>query len=704
MHSRRLFYGWRVCVTLFLTLVMFIWADSPGLAADDVKLVIDGRVIDASPPPIIKNGRTLVPVRLVSETLGAYVGWHAESRTVTITKGNRSVQLRIDNRLVAYTEDRTTYGLSDVPPQIFGNRTFVPLRLVSNALGVSVSWNDSERTVYVDSSVPAAVTPFFDMALPSIEPGQTITGTTELQVTFNDTPPAGAAEVRFLLLDPETGRGPIVARGSDLKGIYQWLPDPFYNGIRVLAAAIYDQEGRFLAGCVIPVELAVAPQVALAGIAQEQVVEDSVSLRVDLNFVAEYVKYEITNIDTGNVMVTGEKDPQGTYTWTPQFADNGATSIRAIAYDRSGQAYYSPPVTVKVDVKRKLQLRGVSPGATVERPVTLWFSRNFLVSRAEYILKDIKTGKEEILLPADGQLSYKWFPGPEQAGTWELTAKVTDTKGNTYTTEPITIQVPAKPILLLESIGPNQVLTGTVKLRSSANVPLSSITYQLLNPETGEKRVIADGSASQAEYSWTPEEKDSGSWQIQAVATTISGEKIASEAIPVKVYLGPVYGPQPIIEKSKFLDFVSQLAKQSQERTGMSAALQVAQAILETGWGQYTPVDKYTGRLSYNLFGIKGQGPAGSVISNTWEEYNGNTFRVDATFRAYNNPAESWADHKKLLLTARRYEPFRAVMHNSTQGAWALRRAGYATDSKYPLKLISIIKRYDLHLLDEVSI
>lgn len=349
-----------MCVTLFLTLVMFICAEPPGLAADDVKLAIDGREIDASPPPIIKNSRTLVPVRLVSETLGAFVEWQAESMTVIIRKGNCSIQLRIDNRLVAYTEDQTTYGLSDVPPQIFSNRTFVPLRLVSNALGVSVSWDNSDRTVYVDSSVPVAVTPFFDMTLPSIEPGQTITGTTELQVSFNGTPPAGAAEVRFLFLDPETGRGPIVARGSDLKGIYQWLPDPFYNGIRVLAAVIYDNEGGFLAGSVIPMELAVAPQVALAGVAQEQAVVDSVSLKVDLNFVAEYVKYEITNTDTNNVVVTEETDPLGTYTWTPQFADNGSTSIRAIAYDRSGQAYYSPPVTVKVDVKRKLQLRGVS--------------------------------------------------------------------------------------------------------------------------------------------------------------------------------------------------------------------------------------------------------------------------------------------------------------------------------------------------------
>lgn len=179
---------------------------------------------------------------------------------------------------------------------------------------------------------------------------------------------------------------------------------------------------------------------------------------------------------------------------------------------------------------------------------------------------------------------------------------------------------------------------------------------------------------------------------------------MTSEGVPFRVYLGELYAARPVVEKDKFLDLAAGLASQSWQKTGMSAALQTAQAILETGWGQSVPVDKYTGKFSFNLFGIKGTGPAGSVISNTWEEYNGQTYRVDANFRAYNSIEESWADHKELLLTASRYEPFRAVMHDSTQGAWALKRAGYATDSKYPLKLMDIIRRYDLQKLDEVKI
>ncbi len=114
--------------------------------------------------------------------------------------------------------------------------------------------------------------------------------------------------------------------------------------------------------------------------------------------------------------------------------------------------------------------------------------------------------------------------------------------------------------------------------------------------------------------------------------------------------MGKIYEAVPIIEKDKFLNLASTLARDSWEKTGMSAALQTAQSILETGWGQSVPVDKYSGKLSYNLFGIKGEGPKGSVIYNTWEVYNGKTYYVDAKFRAYNSVEESWADHKNFFI------------------------------------------------------
>lgn len=703
MQKKKKLNGRKFFLGIILAVLFSFGLALPGLAANNVKLVIDQKNIDVSPLPIIRDGRTLVPVRVVSESLGANVNWDEQNRTVHIVKGNKAVLLRIDNRLVDFTDGgSTTFSLCDVPPMIIDNRTFVPLRLVSNALGVGVHWKGESRTVIVDSGISVPFSPFFDVTIPTVQAGQNISGLTTLQLGTATTLPAGAQEVRFQLLDPRTGRGPVIARGNNITALYSWLPDPIDTGLKVLAGAVYDHKGNFLAGTAIPVQIAVVPQLSLTGVSHGQVIEGNAQIGVATNFLAHYVKYEITNLGNGKVTVTDEVDPQGPYVWAPEVSDNGSYNLRAIAYDALGRAYSSPTITVTVDVKPTLALRGVSAGV-VDKPVTLWVWRNFPITQVEYILKDVNTGREMVLAQS-GYSSFNWFPGPELAGSWEVFGRVKDTRGVTHATQPIPIQVMANPKLNLIGVGPNQVLTDTVKVSSRANVSLIGIEYRLLSTEGGLIKVIAGGPDVTTEYTWSPKEVSAGYYKIQAVGFTSSGEEIVSEEVPVRVYHGQIYGPVPIIEKDRFKDFAAQLAVKSQEKTGMSAALQTAQAILETGWGQSTPADKYTGKPSNNLFGIKGKGPAGSVISNTWEEYNGTTFRIDAEFRAYSNPEESWEDHKALLLTSSRYEPYRQVMHNSTLGAWALKRAGYATDSKYPLKLIDIIKRYDLHLLDEKGI
>ena len=79
-----------------------------------------------------------------------------------------------------------------------------------------------------------------------------------------------------------------------------------------------------------------------------------------------------------------------------------------------------------------------------------------------------------------------------------------------------------------------------------------------------------------------------------------------------------------------FIALVVEGAQEFQVKTGVFASVTIAQAALETGWGQFIPVDKYTGKLSYNLFGVKGVGPAGSVTCQTWEVIDGKKVVVDA--------------------------------------------------------------------------
>jgi hypothetical protein len=688
-------FNWKTIVILVM-IVMLINIAPYAYAQSPIKLVIDGKTIAADPEAFIKNDRTMVPLRVIAEELDADVAWDNENRTVLISKGDLHVNLPIDSHLIEYSIDNETiYNLSDVAPLINEDRTFVPIRLVSNALGVGIEWDNDKRAVIIDSSEKSEIESFFDIEISSVKSGQVITGTTTLSTTIGSVP-ENAAEIKYLLLDKNTKKGFIVAEGTNLNSSYKWIPAMEDEGEKILVAAIYDANGSFLAGDSIPVKVDIVPEINLTGLNEGALVTgNSVPLGADLNFSAAYVKYEIINPDTDAYYISSGLDPLGGFTMVPVMEDNGNMSLRVIAYDMSGNAYYGNYVNVKVDVDRYIYIGGVTAGQTIDGSVTLKTSRNFNVSETEYVAVDAKTGAETVLYKA-GYGNYSWFPGPEMAGSKLMYVRVKDAQGNTYTSNTVQVNVVGTPKALLQSVGPGQVVTSAFNLNIKSNITPESVKYILTNLNTGKSTVLTGAS-------YTPGIQDAGSWSLRAEAV-YNGKTLITEEVKFTIFTDKLYTALPIVAKDQFLGFASNLAVEAKNRTGMSAALQTAQAILETGWGQSVPVDKYTGQLSNNLFGIKGTASAGSVTSNTWEEYNGVSFRIDAEFRAYNNPSESWNDHKELLLTKERYAPFRAVMFDGTQGAWALRRCGYATDSSYAIKLIDIMNRYDLRELDKVGI
>lgn len=97
-------------------------------------------------PPVMENGRTLVPLRAIFEALGAKVDWDASNQTITATKGSTQVKLQVGGK-TAY-KNGATVNL-DVPAKMVNNRTMVPLRFVSESLGAKVGWNESKQTVEI---------------------------------------------------------------------------------------------------------------------------------------------------------------------------------------------------------------------------------------------------------------------------------------------------------------------------------------------------------------------------------------------------------------------------------------------------------------------------------------------------------------------------------------------------------------------------
>ena len=146
-----------------------------------------------------------------------------------------------------------------------------------------------------------------------------------------------------------------------------------------------------------------------------------------------------------------------------------------------------------------------------------------------------------------------------------------------------------------------------------------------------------------------------------------------------------------------FIDQIAPGAMATQQRYGVPAAVTIAQAIDESGWGQSGLATR-----DHNLFGMKGTGPAGSDLQPTQEFENGQMVSVSASFRVYRDIAESIEDHGKQLATSGYYTHAMAQRHDPNAFAAALTGI-YATDPQYGAKLVSLMRQYDLYRYDSAA-
>lgn len=140
-----------------------------------------------------------------------------------------------------------------------------------------------------------------------------------------------------------------------------------------------------------------------------------------------------------------------------------------------------------------------------------------------------------------------------------------------------------------------------------------------------------------------------------------------------------------------YIRMFSDVAKSEMRTYGIPASITLAQGLLESGFGK----GELT-RKTNNHFGIK--------CHTGWEgdyERHDDDERGEC-FRKYNHPMYSFRDHSLFLTTRSRYAALFDLDQDDYK-AWArgLKAAGYATDRKYPQKLIQIIERYQLYRYDE---
>lgn len=130
-------------------------------AESEIKINALGKNVSTDVKPFVLNGRTMVPIRFVSEALGAKVNWNDQYRTITIEKPYQK-QLYIDLESKMQNSMGATiyaqggyYGASsysvylDVAPVVKNGRTFLPARIIAEELGYYVNWDASTRTVNI---------------------------------------------------------------------------------------------------------------------------------------------------------------------------------------------------------------------------------------------------------------------------------------------------------------------------------------------------------------------------------------------------------------------------------------------------------------------------------------------------------------------------------------------------------------------------
>ncbi|TVX99079.1 stalk domain-containing protein [Cohnella terricola] len=111
-----------------------------------IEVNIDGKILALPVDPVTQSGTTLVPMRAIFEALGAKVTWDSKTKKVTGKKGSTTVELTIGSK-TARLNGQASQLLA--APQIIEGNTMIPLRYVSESLGMHVGWYESERQVYI---------------------------------------------------------------------------------------------------------------------------------------------------------------------------------------------------------------------------------------------------------------------------------------------------------------------------------------------------------------------------------------------------------------------------------------------------------------------------------------------------------------------------------------------------------------------------
>ena len=208
--------------------------------------------------------------------------------------------------------------------------------------------------------------------------------------------------------------------------------------------------------------------------------------------------------------------------------------------------------------------------------------------------------------------------------------------------------------------------------------------------------VSADSSNNAVQSAAATQTSDAASSASQVAAATTTLAAANTDTASNQVDLSSLYFSSNA-KSQNFIESVAQGAINGWTKYGVLPSVTVAQAILESGWGQSA-----LSTQAHNLFGIKGSYNGQYVTMQTREVYNGQSYYIYDNFRKYANNSESVEDHGNFLYSNSRYANLLGDQSYASV-ARKLQSDGCATDPSYASSLIKLVEMYNLTQLDNIA-
>ncbi|HOW22870.1 MAG TPA: copper amine oxidase N-terminal domain-containing protein [Sedimentibacter sp.] len=147
-----------------ITIIISLLVGGNVFAENNITVQLDGKMLNFDVQPQLIGGRTMVPLRMIFESMGATVDWNNDTQTVIAFNEHYYVQATInDTNMKVNGENR----ILDIPPLLVDGRTLVPARFVAEAFGAEVEWDAKTSTVYIhnESKVPQNFTDGYEKAV-----------------------------------------------------------------------------------------------------------------------------------------------------------------------------------------------------------------------------------------------------------------------------------------------------------------------------------------------------------------------------------------------------------------------------------------------------------------------------------------------------------------------------------------------------------